>query len=79
MPGWSRAFDDLIPLPDGRELVTLYDAASYVQGLPKAAQKRQEWQRAVHILIATAEGRDFLMHARIAMTKAIGQPAPRRT
>jgi hypothetical protein len=53
--------------------MTLRDAAAYVQGLPKAAQKRVEWQRAVRILIATAEGRDFLMHARIAVMKAIGQ------
>jgi hypothetical protein len=27
--GWQRRFDDPIPLPGGRELVTLEDAASY--------------------------------------------------
>jgi hypothetical protein len=75
--GWSRAFDDPIVLPDGRELVTLRDAAEHVQRLPKATQKQQEWLRAVRILIATAEGRDFLMHSRIAMMQAICQP--RRT
>jgi hypothetical protein len=32
---WSRRFDDPIPLPDGRELVTLRDAAEYITGLPK--------------------------------------------
>jgi hypothetical protein len=42
-----------------------------VQALPKAKQKREEWQRAVRILIGAAEGRDFMMHARIAMMKAI--------
>jgi hypothetical protein len=35
---WSRAFDDPIPLPRGRQLVTLKDAAEYVQKLPKAEQ-----------------------------------------
>jgi hypothetical protein len=61
--GWDRTFDDPVPLPDGRELATLRDAAVYVQSLPRATQKREEWQRAVRILIAAAEGRDFLMHA----------------
>jgi len=42
-----------------------------VQELPAAAHKRAEWQTAVRILIAAAEGRDFMMHARIAMTKAL--------
>jgi hypothetical protein len=41
---WSRAFDDPIVLPDGRELVTLRDAGEYVRALPKAKQKREEWQ-----------------------------------
>ena len=34
-PGWSREFDEPIPLPDGRTLVTLRDAASYITALPK--------------------------------------------
>jgi hypothetical protein len=28
-PDWSRAFDDPIPLPDGRVLRTLHDAGHY--------------------------------------------------
>jgi hypothetical protein len=35
---WSRAFDEPIPLPRGRQLVTLKDAATYIQKLPKAEQ-----------------------------------------
>lgn len=31
---WSREFDP-IELPDGRELVTLRDAAAYITELPK--------------------------------------------
>jgi hypothetical protein len=34
--GWKRTFDDPIPLPDGRELVTLKDAGAYITKLPKA-------------------------------------------
>jgi hypothetical protein len=53
--GWKRPFDDPIPLPRGRQLATLQDAANYIMKLPKAEQNLDEWQ--------TAEGRDFLMHA----------------
>ncbi len=47
---WSRAFDDPIPLPRGRQLVTLKDAATYIQRLPKAEQDLEEWQAAVEKL-----------------------------
>jgi hypothetical protein len=59
-----RAFGDPIPLPDGGELVTLRDAGEYIQGLSAKVQKRPEWKTATRILIAAAEGRDFVMHAR---------------
>jgi hypothetical protein len=36
---WSSEFDDPIPLADGRQLLTLEDAADYIQRLPKAEQK----------------------------------------
>jgi hypothetical protein len=50
--GWSRAFDDPIPLPPrGRQLVTLADAADYIMKLPKAEQNLEEWQTAVRCLI----------------------------
>jgi hypothetical protein len=35
--GWQRRFDDPIPLPNGRELVTLRDA---VHGSPKPEARR---------------------------------------
>jgi hypothetical protein len=44
--GWQRAFDDPILLPRGRQLVTLKDAARYIQKLPKAEQQIAEWQDA---------------------------------
>jgi len=37
--GWSREFEDPIPIPNGRQLVTLKDAADYVMKLPKAEQE----------------------------------------
>jgi hypothetical protein len=36
--GWSREFDDPIPLPRGRQLVTLQD---YIMKLPATEQKRK--------------------------------------
>ena len=34
--GWKRSFEDPIPLPRGRQLVTLEDAGKYITKLPKA-------------------------------------------
>jgi hypothetical protein len=33
--GWKRSFDEPIPLPRGRQLVTLEDAGRYITKLPK--------------------------------------------
>jgi hypothetical protein len=76
--GWSREFDDPIPLKDGRQLATLEEAARHIQRLPKTEHDLDHWQLAGTVLIAAAEGRDFLMHARIAMLRALnhGKPAP---
>lgn len=75
---WSAPFDDPVPLPGGGELVTLRDAARHIQALPAAEQAKLHWQTAVSILIAAAEGRDFLFHARIAVLQALnhGKPPP---
>ena len=70
---WSRAFEDPIPLPRGRQLVTLEDAAAFIMKLPKAEQDLEEWQTAVGCLIGAAEGRDFLMHARIGVLRALNR------
>jgi hypothetical protein len=45
--GWSRPFDDPIPLPRGRQLVTLQDAGNYITKLPKAEHATAEWQAAM--------------------------------
>jgi hypothetical protein len=70
---WKRAFDDPIPLPNGRQLITLQDAANYIMKLPKADQDATEWQTAARCLIGAAEGRDFMMHARIGMMRALNR------
>ena len=75
--GWIKPFDDPIPLPRGCQLVTLKDAADYVMKLPKAEQDLAEWQTAVRCLIGAAEGRDFTMHARIGMLRALNRHVER--
>jgi hypothetical protein len=54
--GWKRSFDDPIPLPRGRQLVTLEDAGAgnYVMKLPKAEHEAAEWQAAMEALILVA-------------------------
>ena len=49
MADWSRAFDEPIPLSRGSALVTLEEAANYIQKLPKAEQllekQLDDWRR----------------------------------
>ncbi len=68
---WSAAFDDPIPLPRG-DLVTLEDAARYIQKLPKADQELEEWRTAV----AAETGGGWLMLARIGMMRALNRDRP---
>jgi hypothetical protein len=70
---WTTRFED--PLPD---IVTLRDAATYMQKLPKPQQTLQHWQTAVEMLIKAAEGSPaWLMMARIAMLRAMSHGKPR--
>jgi hypothetical protein len=42
---WKRPFHEPIPLPRGRQLVTLdEDAGNYITKLPKAEHTAAEWQ-----------------------------------
>lgn len=68
---WSRRFDMPIDTGVGKPLATLRDAAAFIQKLKPAEQKKPHWLTATRILIATAEGRDFPMHAEIAVRKAL--------
>jgi len=75
--GWSTPFDDTIPLPRGRELITLQDAASYIMKLPKAEQNHAAWQAATEALIMAAEDRGPLMHARVGIMRALNRHVER--
>jgi hypothetical protein len=70
---WSRAFEDPVELPAGRQLLTLKQAADYIMKLPKAEQNLPEWQAATEALIMAAEDRGPLMHARVGMLRALNR------
>jgi hypothetical protein len=71
-PKWSRELEDPIVLADGRKLVTLRDAATFITKLPKAEQDLEIWQIAVEHLIRVAEtGGGWLMLARTGVLKAL--------
>ena len=53
-----RAFDDPIPIPGGRHLITLHDAAAYVTRLPRKEAEKPEWQAAIEALLLVAESGD---------------------
>jgi hypothetical protein len=74
---WSREFDEPIPLPRGRELVTLKDAANYIQKLPKAEQDLEEWQAAVEALLLVVELSGPAMMARIGVMRALNRNVQR--
>jgi hypothetical protein len=75
---WSRAFDHPIPLLRGRQLVTLKDAANYIQKLPKAEQDLEEWQAAVEALLLVVELNGPTMMARIGMLRAVNRHLVRK-
>jgi hypothetical protein len=68
--GWSRKFDEPIPLPNGRKLVTLRDAGNYIIKLPKAEHTAPEWQAAMEALILVARGGPTML-ARIGVMQAL--------
>lgn len=73
---WSAAFDDPIPLPGGRKLLTLQQAADHIMQLPEDAQHAGHWQTAIETLIHAAEtGGGWMMFARIAMLRALNAGA----
>ena len=69
--GWSRAFDEPIPLPRGRQLVTLEDAGKHITRLPKAEHGVLKWQAAVECLILVSEKNGPTMMARIGVMRAL--------
>ena len=82
--GWQRRFNEPIPLPKGKKLVTLRDTALYVTKLPQAEHDAEEWQTAMEALLPVAESDGPTIFARIGMMRALNRrkpepaPAPRR-
>jgi hypothetical protein len=70
---WSARFDDPIPLPRGRQLVTLQDARTYITKLPKVEHEAQEWQAAMEALILVATSGGPTMFARIGVMRALNR------
>jgi hypothetical protein len=70
--GWKREFEDPIPLPKGRQLVTLKDAADYIMKLPKKESALPEWQTAIEVLLLCSRGGPTMM-ARIGVMKALNR------
>jgi hypothetical protein len=76
-PDWSRKFEEPIPLPKGRQLVTLRDAGSYITKLPKAEHVAPEWQAAMEALILVATLGGPTMFARIGIMRALNRHVER--
>jgi hypothetical protein len=70
---WSTLFEDPIVLPDGKQLLTLQQAADYILKLPKGEQKLPAWQAATEALIMAAEGRGPMLHARVGMLRGLNR------
>jgi hypothetical protein len=71
--GWKRRFDEPIALPDGRQLLTLHDAATYVTGLPKKEAALPEWQAAIEALMLVADLGGPTMFARVGVMRALNR------
>ena len=64
MADWQREFEDPIPLPGGRKLITLRDAADYITSLP------------IEVLMLVARSGPTMM-ARIGVMKALNRHVER--
>jgi hypothetical protein len=71
--GWKRAFDEPIPLPRGRQLVTLRDAGIYILKLPESEHTVPEWQAAMEALGLVATLGGPTMFARIGIMQALNR------
>jgi hypothetical protein len=76
---WSRIFSPPIQLSDGRTLVTLQDALTFVQSLRLEERFAPAWLSALENLLRAAErGDPFMEFARLAIVQALAgsQRAP---
>jgi hypothetical protein len=73
---WSASFEDPIVLSDGRQLLTLKDAADHITKLPKKESDLPEWQTAIEVLLLVSRGGPTMM-ARIGVMKALNRHVER--
>lgn len=80
--GWSRTFDDPIPLLGGGELRTLRDAGHFIARLSKREHDAPRWQAAMQALLLVVEHGGDTMLPRIGIMRALypdePQPVPRK-
>jgi len=69
--GWSRGFDDPIPLPDGGELRTVRDAGNFIAKLPKREHDAPAWLAAIQALMLVVEHGGDTMLPRIGIMRAL--------
>jgi hypothetical protein len=70
--GFVRRGINLVVLPDGRELLTLRDAAEYITALPKAEHDAADWQVAMEALLLVSRSGPTML-ARIAVMRALNR------
>jgi hypothetical protein len=71
--GWQRKFEEPILLPDGRELVTLRDAATHITALSKREAALPDWQAAIEALMLVVEHGGPTMFARVGVMRALNR------
>jgi hypothetical protein len=74
---WKRQFEEPIPLPGGRQIVTLREAGDYIAGLSKKDVALPEWQAAIEALMLVVERGGPTMFARIGMMRALNRHVQR--
>jgi hypothetical protein len=77
VPDWQWPFDDAVPLPPVRQLVTLRDAADFISELPKTEHDAPERQAAMEALLLVAELGGPTMFARIGTVRALNRHVER--
>jgi hypothetical protein len=71
--GWKRRFNKPIKLPNGKTLITLKDAGTFITKLPKTEHEAPEWQAAMEALILVATHGGPTMFARIGIMQALNR------
>ena len=74
---WDLRFPEPIPVPHGKQLVTLRDAGAYVTSLPKPMHDAPAWRTVMECLLLVADKGGPPEFARLALEQALrpeGEP-----